>query len=90
MERSAVRGLRQDARKAFLTALRDHTSAVSVSGRGPRTADRFPHTPVGRRPFSLFPPISHAVHRFDVVEARIDCLEFAADAFDVRGDRVVV
>src|SRR6187551_2001683 len=44
-----------------------------------------------RQRFSCFlPAIAHSVHGFDAVEARIDRLKLAADAFDMGGDRVVV
>ena len=42
-----------------------------------------------RRP-NRHPAIAHAVDGVDAVERRIDRLELAADALDVRGDRAVV
>src|SRR4051812_9968842 len=43
------------------------------------------------RPTALFhPAVAHAVHGVHGIELLVDDLEFAADALDVRGDRVVV
>src|SRR5690606_33538196 len=45
---------------------------------------------VARLRSGFLPPVAHAVHGLDVVEVRVDGLELAADALDVRGDGVVV